>query len=147
MLLSNTPLREVIDASPIMDKIVYLVNIFPHYQKDLPQDMFEAWHTAKDIIYTDKTDTNVRLSKIISRHLSLLKEMHDLLMTTINVKLKEKGDEMQPNAKLKDRFNKMEREYNKLASKRGAIIKKIVRIEGPEKRISFSKMQTFQLLP
>jgi hypothetical protein len=60
-------------------------------------------------------------------------------MTTINVKLKEKGDgeEMQPNAKLKERFNKMEREYNKLASKRGAIIKKIVRIEGPEKRISF----------
>lgn len=132
-LLSNTPLREVIDASPIMDKIVYLVNIFPHYQKDLPQDMFEAWHRAKDIIYTDKTDTNVRLSKIISRHLSLLKEMHDLLMTTINVKLKEKGDEMQPNAKLKERFDKMEREYNKLASKRGAIIKKIVRIERPEK--------------
>jgi NTE family protein len=132
-LLSNTPLREVIDASPIMDKIVYLVNIFPHYQKDLPQDMFEAWHRAKDIIYTDKTDNNVRLSKIISRHLSLLKEMHDLLMTTINVKLKEKGDDMQPNAKLNERFDKMEHEYNKLASKRGAIIKKIVRIERPEK--------------
>jgi NTE family protein len=128
-LLSNTPLREVIDASPIMDKIVYLVNIFPHYQKDLPQDMFEAWHRAKDIIYTDKTDNNVRLSKIISRHLSLLKEMHDLLMITSNVNLKEKGVD----AKLKERFDKMEREYNKLASKRGAIIKKIVRIERPEK--------------
>ena len=32
-LLSNTPLREVIDASPTSDKIVYLVNIFPHSQK------------------------------------------------------------------------------------------------------------------
>ena len=41
-LLSNTPLREVIDSSPTSDKIVYLVNIFPHYQKLLPQDMFEA---------------------------------------------------------------------------------------------------------
>ena len=111
-----------------MDKIVYLVNIFPHYQKDLPQDMFEAWHTAKDIIYTDKTDTNVRLSKIISRHLSLLKEMHDLLMIS-NIKFKEKGDD----AKLKDRFDKMELEYNKLARRRGAIIKEIVRIERPEK--------------
>lgn len=40
---------------------------------------------------------------------------------------------MQPNAKLKERFDKMEREYNKLASKRGAIIKKIVRIERPKK--------------
>ena len=132
-LLSNTPLREVIDASPVVDKIVYLVNIFPHYQKELPQDMFEAWHRARDIIYTDKTDNNVRLSKVISRHLSLLKEMHGLLMITSNVKLKEKGDEIQSNTKLKDRFDKMEREYNKLARQRGAIIKEIVRIERPEK--------------
>jgi NTE family protein len=131
-LLSNTPLREVIDASPVLDKMVYLVNIFPHYQKELPQDLFEAWHRARDIIYTDKTDNNVRLSKIISRHLSLLKEMHDLLMMiTSNIKLKEKGnDDVEL---LKDRFDKMELEYNKLARKRGAIIKEIVRIERPEK--------------
>jgi NTE family protein len=128
-LLSNTPLREVIDASPISDKIVYLVNIFPRYQKELPHDMFEAWHRARDIIYTDKTDNNVRLSRIISRYLSLLKEVHDLLMITNNVKLKEEGDD----AKLKDRFENMELEYNKLARQRGAIIKEIVRIERPEK--------------
>ena len=127
-LLSNTPLREVIDASPASDKILYLVNIFPHYQKQLPQDMFEAWHRARDIIYTDKTDNNIRLSRIISRHLSLLKEMHDLLMIS-NVNLKEKGDD----ARLKDRFDKMELEYNKLARRRGAIINEIVRIERPEK--------------
>ncbi|MGB7954056.1 MAG: patatin-like phospholipase family protein [Candidatus Nitrosopolaris sp.] len=129
-LLSNTPLREVINASPILDKRVYLVNIFPHYQKDLPQDMFEAWHRARDIIYTDKTDNNVRLSKVISRHLVLLKEMHDMLMITNNAKFKEKGNE---DAKLKERFDKMELEYNKLARQRGAIIKEIVRIERPEK--------------
>lgn len=63
-LLSSTPLREVIDASSITDKIVYLVNIFPRYQKELPQDMFQSWHRARDIIYTDKTDTNIRMSKI-----------------------------------------------------------------------------------
>ena len=129
-LLSNTPLREVINASPILDKRVYLVNIFPHYQKDLPQDMFEAWHRARDIIYTDKTDNNVRLSKVISRHLVLLKEMHDMLMITNNAKFKEKGNE---DAKLKERFDKMELEYNKLARQRGAIIKEIVRIERPGK--------------
>ena len=127
-LLSNTPLREVIDASPTSDKIVYLVNIFPHTQKELPQDMFEAWHRARDIIYTDKTDKDIRLSRIISRHLSLLKEIHDLLMITNNFKIREKGD-----AKLKERFDKMELEYNKLARQRGAIIKEIVRIERPEK--------------
>jgi NTE family protein len=91
--------------------------------------MFEAWHRARDIIYTDKTDNNVRLSKIISRYLLLLKEMHDLLMIS-NVKLKEKGND----AELRERFDKMELEYNKLARQRGAIIKEIVRIERPEKR-------------
>jgi NTE family protein len=65
----------------------------------------------------------------MSRYLSLLKEMHDLLMITSNVKLKEKGND----AKLKDRFDKMELEYNKLARQRGAIIKEIVHIERPEK--------------
>jgi NTE family protein len=45
-----------------------------------------------------------------------------------NVNLKEKDD-----AKLKERFDKMELEYNKLARQRGAIIKEIVRIERPEK--------------
>jgi hypothetical protein len=35
--------------------------------------------------------------------------------------------------KLKERFKKIELEYNKLARQRGAIIKKIVRIERPEK--------------
>ena len=60
--------------------------------------------------------------------------MHDLLMMiTSNFKIKEKGNETQPNAKLKERFDKMELEYNKLARRRGAIIKEIVRIERPEK--------------
>jgi NTE family protein len=33
-LLSNTPLREVIDASPKYDKRVYIVNVFPRYQEE-----------------------------------------------------------------------------------------------------------------
>jgi NTE family protein len=78
-LLSSTPLREVIDASPKTDKVLYIVNIFPHYQKKLPDDMFEVWHRARDIMYTDKTDNSVRMSKIISRYLSLINELHNLL--------------------------------------------------------------------
>ena len=141
-LLSNTPLREVIDASPIADKIVYLVNIFPHNQDELPQDMFEVWHRARDIIYTDKTDSNIRMSKVISRYLSLLDEIHDLLMITANKNLNQKqlrgeeDDEEEENDQdriLRGRFMKMEQEYNKLAIQRGAIIRKIVRVERPEK--------------
>jgi NTE family protein len=140
-LLSNTPLREVIDASPIADKIVYLVNIFPQNQDELPQDMFEVWHRARDIIYTDKTDSSIRMSKVISRYLSLLDDMHDLLMITANKNLNQKrrlghedGEEENDQDRIiRDRFMKMEQEYNKLAIQRGAIIRKIVRIERPEK--------------
>jgi NTE family protein len=126
-LLSSTPLREVIEASPIADKIVYLVNIFPHYQKELPQDILQAWHRARDIMYTDKTDNNIRLSKIISRYLSLLNEFHDLLtvVTTNNY--------IEYDASLRKRFTNIEKEYRKLALRRGAIIEKIIRIERPEK--------------
>jgi NTE family protein len=131
-LLSNTPLREVIDASPIADKIVYLVNIFPQNQSELPQDMFEVWHRARDIIYTDKTDSSIRMSRIISRYLSLLEDMHDLLTITSKRK-REEGGEHDEDPILKKRFVKMEQEYNKLALQRGAIIRKILRIERPEK--------------
>jgi len=39
--LSITPLREVINASPRYHKIVYIVNLFPKYQKELPKNIFD----------------------------------------------------------------------------------------------------------
>ncbi|HKU49937.1 MAG TPA: patatin-like phospholipase family protein [Nitrososphaera sp.] len=119
-LLSNTPLREVIDVSPKHDKQVYIVNLFPHRQEQLPENMLDSWHKARDIMHTDRTDHNVRMSEVISRYLLILKEMHDMLS---NVELK--GD-------VKDRFLKLEKEYHKLAGLRGAIIDDIIRIERSE---------------
>jgi len=119
-LLSNTPLREVIEASPNHDKKVYVVNLFPRVQRDLPQSLLDAMHRARDIMYSDKTEHNVRMSNIISRYLLLLKEMHDILN---NVELK---------GEMRDRFLKIEEEYHKIACERGAIIDKIIRIERTE---------------
>ena len=120
-LLSNTPLREVIDASPKRDKKVYIVNLFPHVQEELPRNLLEIWHRARDIMQTDKTDNNVRMSKTISRYLLLLREMHDILS---NAPLDEE---------LHERFTKIEPEYHKLAGARGAIIDEITKIERSEK--------------
>jgi NTE family protein len=119
-LLSNTPLVEVIDASPVLDKKVYIVNLFPHSQQEVPNDMLEAWHRARDIMYTDKTASNIRTSKIISKYLSLLKDMHDYITSsTIHPIHHEKR-------------KTIEQEYNKLAHQRGAVIQDIVRIERRE---------------
>ncbi|HKU48651.1 MAG TPA: patatin-like phospholipase family protein [Nitrososphaera sp.] len=119
-LLSNTPLREVIDASPKRDKRVYIVNLFPHVQEQLPENLFDAWHRARDIMHTDKTDQNVRMSKVISKYLLLLREMHDIIS---NAQLSEE---------LHERFRNIEPEYHQIADARGAIIDEITRIERNE---------------
>ena len=119
-LQSNTPLREVIDASPKYDKNVYIVNLFPRIQKELPENMSDSWHRARDIMHTDKTDNSIRMSKVISKYLTLLREMHDIIS---NVQLDDK---------MKEPFREIEKEYHKLADKRGAIIKRITRIERTE---------------
>ncbi|MGE5821342.1 MAG: patatin-like phospholipase family protein [Nitrososphaerota archaeon] len=119
-LQSNTPLREVIDSSPKHDKKVYIVNLFPHIQEELPANLLDIWHRARDIMYTDKTDHNVRMSKVISRYLLLMREMHDIIS---NARLDEE---------LNERFRKIEYEYHKLADLRGAVIDEITRIERTE---------------
>jgi NTE family protein len=119
-LLSNTPLREVIDASPKTDKRVFIVNLFPHIQDDFPHNMQEVWHRARDIMHTDRTDNNLKMSKVISKYLLLLKEMHDIIS---NAAL---DDE------LRKRFREIEPEYLKLAEYRGAVIAEITKIERSE---------------
>ncbi len=119
-LLSNTPLREAIEASPILDKDVFIVSLFPRRQESLPKNMIESWHRARDIMHSDKTEHNVKMSKVISRYVDIIKKMHDLLEKT------------ELDKKSQEEMKKLEPEYHKLASKRGAIIKNIVRIERKE---------------
>jgi len=119
-LMSNTPLREVIHASPSNDKRVYIVNLFPSRQDKLPENLLDSLHRARDIMYSDKTDHNIRMSKIIKRHLKLLNEMHDMLS---NAEL---------NGEMKGRLLKLEKEYHKVATVRGAIIEEVVKIERKE---------------
>ena len=82
--------------------------------------MFDIWHRARDIIHTDKTDHNIHMSKIISRYLTLMRRMHDLLS---NVHM-DKG--------MEGTFIQIEKEYNKLATDRGAIIEEITKVERKE---------------
>ncbi|HZD34145.1 MAG TPA: patatin-like phospholipase family protein [Nitrososphaeraceae archaeon] len=119
-LQSNTPLREVIDASPRKDKNVYIVNLFPRKHHELPSNMFETWHRARDIIYTDRTSHNVRMSEVFSRYIRLIEGMHEIITSSTDERAKSRFRESS------------EREYRKLVQKRGAIIRNIVRIERSE---------------
>ncbi|MDE1762863.1 MAG: patatin-like phospholipase family protein [Thaumarchaeota archaeon] len=119
-LLSNTPLREVINASPKHDKKVYTVDLFPKDQHEIPNNILEVWHRARDIMFTDKSEHNVRMSKTITRYLKLIREMHEILTSS---SLDEKA---------RSRLGHLEKEYNMLASDRGGIINQIVRVQRHE---------------
>lgn len=120
-LLSNTPFREAINASPIKDKIVYLVSLFPKIHNELPKNMEDSWHRARDIMHTDKIEHNIAMSNVISRHLNLLKSMYSILNNSNLEPLMEK------------KFKDLKQEYHKIATKRGAIIQKMIKIERKEK--------------
>ena len=66
-LLSNTPLREVIDASPVKNKRVFLVENYPKNIDNLPANLFEVEHRTRDILFSDKTMHNIKMSKAFTR--------------------------------------------------------------------------------
>ncbi|MDN5868905.1 MAG: hypothetical protein L0H55_16080, partial [Candidatus Nitrosocosmicus sp.] len=66
-LLSNTPVREVINASPRNDKHIFIVENYPEKIDRLPSNMIEVMDRAKDIIFSDKTEHSIKMSKLITR--------------------------------------------------------------------------------
>lgn len=119
-LLNNTPLREVIDASPKHNKNVYLVDLFPHEQHDLPRNMIEVWHRARDITHVDKILYTLHMSKLINRQLGLIRNMYEIL------------DKSSLDANSSTKFSNIKKEYHEIAQERGAIIDQIVRIQRKE---------------
>jgi NTE family protein len=122
-LLTNTPMLEAIKASPEYNKRFYIVDVFPREQKELPINMVEVWHRARDIIFMDKTNTNIEMLKIREKHLSLLKKIHDIV----------NADDTKMDENSKAKFKGIESEYNELVHGYGAVIEEVTRIGRKEK--------------
>jgi NTE family protein len=120
-LLSNTPLREVIEASPVNDKRICIVEDYPKRIDVLPNNLPEVYHRARDIIFSDKTKHNVTMSKVISRYLEYIEELHKILednIDRINIDQKQ--------------LKRIRRKYKKYKQKHGAEIKDIVYVTRDE---------------
>jgi NTE family protein len=122
-LLTNTPMLDAINASPEYKKRFYIVDVFPREQKELPTNMVEVWHRARDIIFMDKTNTNIEMLKIRERCLSLLKKIHVII----------NADDAKIDEKSKAKFKEIESEYNELVHGYGAVIEEVTRIGRIEK--------------
>lgn len=120
-LLSNTPLREVIDASPVNDKRICIVENYPKKVNVLPKNLPEVYHRARDIIFSDKTVHNVAMSKVISRYLEYIEELYKVLENNIDrINIDQKH------------LNLIRRKYKKYKQERGAEIKDIVYVTRDE---------------
>jgi NTE family protein len=120
-LLSNTPLREAIDASPVNDKRIFLVENYPKRVNALPKNLPEVYHRARDIMFSDKTEYNVRMSEVITLYLRYIEELYQLIETHMDLT---KVDPKQ--------LKRIRRKYKKYKQERGAEIKDIFHITRDE---------------
>jgi NTE family protein len=115
-LLSNTPLREVIDASPVKDKRIFLVENYPKNIDRLPNNLQEVQHRARDIMFSDKTMHSVQMSKTITYYLRLINDLYKML--------EEHFDPVESNNKEdKEKFADIQARYKKVSEEHGSEIK------------------------
>jgi NTE family protein len=134
-LLSNTPVREVLYSSPRNDKNIFIVENYPRRIQRLPSNMAEVESRAKDIIFSDKNMDNIKLSRLITRHIQLIEHLYDIVEKKVDL------SQLDP-----QELEKVKSEYNILVNNYGAQIKSVTRIvrsvlESP----SICKMQIFPL--
>jgi NTE family protein len=134
-LLSNTPLREVIDASPVKDKRVFLVENYPKRCDILPDNLLEVQHRARDIMFSDKTLSNVQLSKAITYYLRLIDDLYKMLEDHFSSEKKEDIE----------KFEKIRARYKKVSQEHGAEIKRVHHITRSEPFPSLYENADFSL--
>ena len=116
-LLSNTPVREVLSASPRNDKNIFIVENYPRRIHHLPSNMAEVESRAKDIIFSDKNMDNIKMSRLITRHIQLIEILYDIVQKKVDM------SKIDPH-----QLQKIKSEYNTLINNYGAQIKSVTRI-------------------
>ena len=116
-LLSNTPVREVLSASPRNDKNIFIVENYTRNIHRLPSNMAEVESRAKDILFSDKNMENIKMSKLITRQIQLIERLYEVF------------DKLADKSKLDDKeVETIKSEYNTLIGNYGAVIKSVTRI-------------------
>jgi NTE family protein len=115
-LLSNTPIREVMVASPSKNKNIFVVESYPKKIEKLPANMSEVMSRSKDIMFSDKTQSLQKMSRLITRHVNLIETLYDIFQDSDHSKID------------KDKIDYINKEHLSLVEKHGAKILKLNRI-------------------
>jgi NTE family protein len=133
-LLSNTPFSEVIDASPVLDKKLFLVENYPRNIERLPDNLPEVYHRARDIMFSDKSQQGIKMSKVITRYLRYIEELYQLIDKNID-----------PSKIDKKQLERIRHIYIKMKRERGAEIREIIHIIRDEPFPHFYENTDFSL--
>jgi NTE family protein len=123
-LLSNTPLREVIDVSPVKDKRIFLVENYPKHSEKLPDNLLEVEHRARDIMFSDKTLHSIQMSKAITYYLGFIDELYQMIEDRFDFEKEKKED--------KEKLEKIRAKYKRISEEHGAEIKNVYYISRDE---------------
>ena len=125
-LLSNTPIREVMLASPSNDKNIFVIENYPKKIDKLPSNMSEVQSRAKDIMFTDKDQSLGKMSKLITRHIKLIETLYDIFEDYDHSKID------------KDIIKYIQKEHKLLVEKYGAKILQINKISRENNETPYS---------
>jgi len=89
-LVSNTPLRPVMEKRAGVPMKVYLVNLFPKAHS-LPQDLLGVLARQKDILYADRTESDSRACELRNETLALIQELMEHLDPETAGRIRESG--------------------------------------------------------
>jgi len=115
-LLSNTPVREVMVASPSKNKNIFVVESYPKKIEKLPANMSEVMSRSKDLMFSDKTQSLQKMSRLITRHVNLIETLYDMFQDSDQSKID------------KDKIDYINKEHSLLVDRYGAKILKLNRI-------------------
>jgi NTE family protein len=114
-LLSNTPLKELVEASPRNNKNVYIVENYPRKIDRLPADWGEVLDRTRDIMFSDKTVYDLRSWKHMSRQVDLIEKLYAIF--------ERNSRDMNPGV-----ADRIRQEYEELVGRHGAEILAVYRI-------------------
>ncbi|HYF99765.1 MAG TPA: patatin-like phospholipase family protein [Candidatus Saccharimonadales bacterium] len=151
-LLSNTPVREVITASSRNDKNIFIVENYSRKIDRLPSNMTEVLDRAKDIMFSDKTQHSIKMTKIMTRQIRLIEQLYEYFEKSEEMKMLRDKDSKFDFIST-DEIESIRKEYKKLVHNRGAEILSVTRIlrnriENPNvsKNADFSVKMVKQLI-
>lgn len=124
-LLNNTPLKEVLDASPRNDKNVYIVENYQKLKGGLPANRIEVVDRTRDISFSDKTTHDIEVTNKLSRLIDLVERLYEVI------------DRVDLSHCTEHEISHIKNEYAELVDRNGAEILSVRRITREEDGFSY----------